>query len=56
MIDKARSRKAGGAGLGLALCKRIAEIHEANFEIYSKIGTGTTVRILIKEAVPNDNA
>lgn len=51
MIDKARSRKAGGAGLGLALCKRIAEIHDADFEIYSKLGAGTTIKILIKGAV-----
>ena len=51
MIDKARSRKAGGAGLGLALCKRIAEIHQADFEIYSKLGAGTTVKILIQGAV-----
>lgn len=48
MIDKARSRKAGGAGLGLALCKRIAEIHHADFEIYSKLGKGTTVKISVK--------
>ena len=48
MIDKARSRKAGGAGLGLALCKRIAEIHHADFEIYRKLGKGTTVKISVK--------
>lgn len=54
MVDKARSRKAGGAGLGLALCKQIAEIHKAVIEIYSKLGKGTTVRILIKEAAQDE--
>ena len=51
MIYKARSLKAGCACLGLALCKRIAEIHDADFEIYSKLGAGTTIKILIKGAV-----
>lgn len=48
MIDKARSRKAGGAGLGLALCKRIAEIHNAKFIIESEKDVGTTVTIVMK--------
>ena len=47
MVDKARSRKAGGAGLGLALCKRIAEIHNAGFHISSKLGAGTTITITL---------
>ena len=47
MVDKARSRKAGGAGLGLALCKRIAEIHNADFQISSTLGTGTTITITL---------
>ena len=47
MVDKARSRKAGGAGLGLALCVSIAEIHGASFHIASKLNEGTTVTISI---------
>ncbi len=47
MVDKARSRKAGGAGLGLALCKRIAEIHNAELNINSTLGMGTTVTITL---------
>lgn len=27
MVDKSRSRKEGGSGLGLALCVKVAEIH-----------------------------
>lgn len=54
MVDKARSRKAGGAGLGLALCKSIAEIHEADFKILSEINKGTTVKLSLKATpVPN---
>jgi signal transduction histidine kinase len=34
-----------GAGLGLALCKRLAELHEAELAIESAIGIGTTVRL-----------
>lgn len=48
MIDKARSRKAGGAGLGLPLCKRIADIHDAAFSIESTLNQGTTVTITLK--------
>lgn len=47
MVDKSRSRKAGGAGLGLALCARIAELHNAVLEIDSNPGEGTTVFITI---------
>ena len=41
--DKSRSRAEGGAGLGLALCKNIAEAHGAKLRFESKIGKGTNV-------------
>lgn len=41
--DKSRSRAEGGAGLGLALCKNIAEVHGATMRFESKIGKGTKV-------------
>ncbi len=47
MVDKSRSRKAGGAGLGLALCVKIAELHNAILTIDSRLGEGTTVYIII---------
>lgn len=46
MVDKARSRKSGGSGLGLALCDRIARLHGARLQIESVIGEGTTVTVL----------
>ena len=38
MVDKTRSRKAGGAGLGLALCVEIARVHQATLSITSQVG------------------
>ena len=43
--DKSRSRADGGAGLGLYLCQRIADIHGAKLTITSQKGKGTCVRI-----------
>ena len=45
MEDKARSRKNGGAGLGLALCEDICRKHGAKMEISSVYHEGTTVTI-----------
>jgi len=45
MEDKARTRKAGGAGLGLALCDEICRRHDARLEIESVYGRGTTIRV-----------
>ena len=47
MIDKSRSRAQNGAGLGLALCQRIAELHETELEFESEPGKGTTVRVAL---------
>ena len=43
MLDKARTRRHGGAGLGLALCAEIARAHGSELFIESEIGLGTTV-------------
>jgi len=45
--DRSRTRATGGAGLGLALAKRIVDAHEGRMELSSIPGTGTTVRIRI---------
>ena len=49
MVDKVRTRKSGGAGLGLALCVNIARLHHAALSIQSKVGKGTCVTILFDE-------
>ncbi len=41
--DKARSRKQGGAGIGLSLCKEIAVLHGSVLLFESEQGKGTTV-------------
>lgn len=46
MVDKSRTRKAGGAGLGLALCDEIARLHGARLEFKSAPGKGTTVSVI----------
>ena len=43
MVDKSRARAAGGSGIGLALCARIAAAHGATLHIASTEGQGTTV-------------
>jgi signal transduction histidine kinase len=45
MVDKSRSRKEGGAGLGLSLVSVIARQHNADIHIDSKIGEGTCFSI-----------
>lgn len=42
-VDKARSRKNGGAGLGLTLCEKIAEMHGGSLSFSSGEGKGTVV-------------
>lgn len=46
-VDKARSRSQGGAGLGLSLCKQIAELHSGNISFASEPGKGTRVTVTL---------
>lgn len=49
MADRSRSRKEGGAGLGLALCEQIAKLHHARIEIESEEGKGSTVTLVFEK-------
>lgn len=46
-VDKAHSRRLGGAGLGLSIVKTIIEKHEGSITATSKVGKGTTFTILL---------
>jgi len=46
-VDKARSRETGGNGLGLAITKKIIELHRGEIKVYSKEGEGTIFNIRI---------
>lgn len=48
MVDRSRSKKQGGVGLGLALVKEIVRAHGGRLEIESAVDEGTTVRVLMK--------
>ncbi len=47
-VDKSRSRAQGGAGLGLTLCSKIAEIHGGALHIESVVGQGTMVSVILR--------
>lgn len=47
MVDKSRERANNGAGIGLALCREIVEIHNGKIHIDSRLGEGTTVKVEI---------
>lgn len=46
MVDKSRSRKEGGAGIGMALCAKIAAMHGARLMIDSRLGEGTVMKLI----------
>ncbi|MFC3121051.1 phosphate regulon sensor histidine kinase PhoR [Agaribacter flavus] len=46
-VDKARSRKTGGSGLGLSIVKHVLHHHNANLEIQSRVGQGSEFSFLL---------
>lgn len=48
MVDKSRSRKEGGAGLGMTLCNQIVQLHGAKWNIESEVNKGTKVTVTLK--------
>ncbi len=46
-VDKGRAREEGGTGLGLAIVKHLAQSHGGSVEVESRMGRGTTFRVLL---------
>jgi two-component system phosphate regulon sensor histidine kinase PhoR len=51
-VDKARSRKVGGTGLGLCIVKHILNRHQGELSIKSTVGKGSTFSVFLP--VPSD--
>ncbi len=52
-VDKARSRRMGGNGLGLAIAREIVEAHGGSIAVESEPGKGTTFHIRLKAHAKN---
>ena len=55
-MDKARSRKQGGTGLGLPIAKTIVEAHGGYIEAWSRVGEGTRMTICLPLAAEPPSA
>jgi signal transduction histidine kinase len=51
MVDKSRSRRTGGVGLGLSICRQIMELHNGRIEFESEVEKGTKVSLKWKEQI-----
>lgn len=55
-VDKARSRKTGGSGLGLSIVKHVLNHHNAHLEVESEYGKGSKFSFLLpSELIAGDN-
>jgi len=45
--DKARDKKSGGSGIGLAIVKQLVEIHGGSVEVHSTLGKGSRFSVLL---------
>lgn len=50
--ESSRTRKTGGAGLGLAISKSIVDAHMGTLEVFSQPGEGTTFRVILPTRLP----
>ena len=48
-VDKSRSRKIGGTGLGLSIVKHVLQSIDGKLEISSKLGMGTSFKVILRK-------
>lgn len=53
--NKARTQNDSGSGLGLAMVKRIMELHQGRVEVESGVGEGSTFRLVLPKNRLNPN-
>ncbi|MCL1918907.1 MAG: HAMP domain-containing histidine kinase [Peptococcaceae bacterium] len=51
MVDRSRSKLKGGSGLGLALVKQIADVHNAQMIVESEENIGTTIKVIFDDEI-----
>ncbi|MFA7403429.1 MAG: ATP-binding protein [Pelobacteraceae bacterium] len=55
-VDKSRSKRTGGYGLGLSLCKTIMDAHQNRIEVESSLDAGTTISLYFRRLHPQDTS
>lgn len=55
-VDKARTRKTGGSGLGLSIAKQLAENNDIKISVKSVINEGTTFKLTMKKEAEDGEA
>jgi signal transduction histidine kinase len=48
-VDRSRSKKSGGYGLGLSICKRILEAHGGSITVENNAGRGATFTLTLRK-------
>jgi signal transduction histidine kinase len=52
-VDKSRTRREGGFGLGLSIARWIVQIHNGSIQATSKVGQGTVFSVSLPTRMPH---